>query len=126
MTRSMISKLDAVLTALEELVLAAPNSELIEDRAALVEAQDVRKLINRKIKIRRSVGAKNPQTKPKPLTVLPDLAGRLAVLRELALTRPELKPRLGLVFGAKGRASADKVNDLVDELIRAGILKKER
>lgn len=126
MTRSMISKWNSVVTALEDLILAAPDSDLAKDRVALAEARDVRELIDPKSKVRPRVKAKNREARPKALTVRADLAGRLALLRELAMTRPELKPRLGLVFGAKGRASADKVNDLIDELIRSGILKKDK
>ncbi len=116
MTRSMIAKWNSVVTALEGLILAAPDSDLTQDRVVLAEARDVRKLIDPKTK----------ETRSKALTVRADLAGRLALLRELAMTRPELKPRLGLVFGAKGKASADKVNDLIEELIRSGILKKDK
>lgn len=116
MTRSMITKWNSVVTALEDLILVAPDSDLTQDRVALAEAQDVRKLIEPKAK----------QTRSKVLTVRADLAGQLALLRELAKTRPELKPRLGLVFGTKGKASAGKVNELIEELIRSGILKKDK
>lgn len=127
-----IRKLDATLAALEQLILNATDSEIRGPlRSAPLEAEEVRAMVSRAFDQQkegsrashRNGGEDGAKRQPKHAETL---ATRIARLRSLANVRPELAPRLNMVFGANRTPSEREVNDLTEELIRLGILKRPR
>ena len=114
--RSQWTELQSTLDAVERVIMDA------EDEVILLEAPfgrdvtaDVRALIVKRLP---SQGTHlRPQTKERRRSDTPvDLAGRLALLREIAARRPDVAPRLAAVFGAKMTPTSADIDKLVEDL----------
>ena len=129
----MTVRLDKTLSALEHLFLEASDKEILEiDRGGKVAVSDVRTLVahqvakhkqslkwEAKTNTKRDVGVGVKDAPRVPI----DVAGRLNMLRKLIANRTDLTPRLSSVFSGGRKPSDDEVNDLLEELIRNGIIK---
>lgn len=129
----MTDRLDKTLSALEHLFLDATDTEIVAmGRGGKVAVSDIRALVAQQVAKhkqslmreaksdrKRIVGVGVKDTSKVPI----DVAGRLNLLSRLIATRSDLAPRLSSVFSGGRKPSDDEVNDLLEELIRHGILK---
>jgi hypothetical protein len=129
----MTDRLDKTLTVLEDIFLEADDKEILEMSPEWKTlAADVRSLIAQQVDMNKQSLERDTNTKSKqnaggsvkdasrtPI----DVAGRLNLLRSLIATRSDLSPRLSSVFSAGRKPSEDEVNELMEELIRLGMIK---
>ncbi len=127
-------RLDNMLSAIEKLYLEAGNNEILDVVSGENSAvSEVRALIDQQV-------AKHKQSL-KPLVkvggkklvgadvigssrIPSDIAGRLKLLRRLVATRSDVPPRMISVFSGEREPSDDEVNELMNDLIRLGIIKE--
>ncbi len=128
--QSDVTKLDRAITALEQLIFAASDREILAEGAA--EANYVRGIIDKGIakcdtSTARSDAPKKcmqPKSKKHRSQVLGDWQAKIIFFRNLMAMRPDLSPRLGAVFGAGRTPTSEELDDLTDELISLGLLSK--
>lgn len=107
----MTMKEAKLVDGLELLFVSAPGAELAKARED--QASEVRQLV-------RGLVDTVPAVVP---VVGASLKDRVRALQQLAARRPDLKPRLATVFGTKKPDSARQIDELVNDLIRSGLLK---
>jgi hypothetical protein len=115
-------KLDNVLSGLERMLLSGPKGEL---RGRSNERSDIRQMIQELLdreEKRDSVEAKKTS---KPVELPAGRLRRLAFLRDLIASRPDLSPRIAAVFGRSRKPTETEVDELTKELVRLGILKQK-
>jgi len=133
MKTNQLKGAERVLSALEDLILNTPATELMRGRSAVEEARAVRTLIFRTIDRHGSKGDERSKVSADSsrdtfvnLPAQADSIGRLAFLRELARSRPDVRSQMRLAFGARESPSPKKVNALIESLIRSGVLKTKQ
>lgn len=118
-------ELQSTLDAVERVILDAEDDEiLLEAPFDRDVAADVRALIKKRLP---SHGVNlRAQSKERRRSAAPsDLAGRLALLREIAARRPDVAPRLAAVFGAKTTPTSADIDKLVEDFVKVNALPKE-
>lgn len=127
---SNIELLDSTLSALERLILETPDDEVLSWIAEKNHGvADIRALIEQHLgdsKIfpsKRSVVARRSNSnKKQPTSVTRNRNARLAFLRRLLASRPDLSPQLRAAFTAGKVPSNKELDDVMVELIRLGVL----
>lgn len=129
----MTVRLDKTLSALEHLFLDATDTEIIAmGRGGKVTTSEVRALIAQQVANHKQSLKLEANTDRKRIVgegvkdaskVPFDVASRLNLLKRLLATHTDLSPRLSSVFSGGRKPSDDEINDLLEELIRHGILK---
>ena len=128
--QSDIAKLDRVNTALEHLILAAPDKEILAEGST--EAHYLRSIIAESIS-RCDTSATSSaasshivrtKSKKRRTQTLIDWQTKIVFFRNLLETRPDLSPRLGAVFGTGRTPTSEELEDLADDLIKQGLLPK--
>ena len=127
--RSNMDRFERTISALEQLILTAPDREIIAKGAP--EARHVKEIIDKSMaKYDKSndggVSAVRSRSKSKRQRsqTLSDWQSRIAFFRDLMATRPELSPRLGTVFGAGRAPTSEELDKLTDEFIQLGLISK--
>ncbi len=128
--QSDITRLDLTITALEHLVLAASDREILADGAT--DAHYIRGIIDKGIakcdasptQSRYSEQNKRSKSKKSRSELLGDWQAKSAFFRDLMATRPDLSPRFGAVFGAGRTPTSEELDELTDELIGLGLISK--
>lgn len=116
-----LQQLDNLLNALETILLGCSDKALLSSGSdSSQEAEEVRAIVKNAL----ARHASKYRKARKPITVPPDMTGRLRVLRQL-MDRPELGTRIGSVLSANALSDRD-VNDLTDELVRLGVLRRSK
>ena len=132
--RNSVELLDNTLSALEHLILSAPDAEVLSFSSQGTRATgDITALIARQL-------ANHEEPSPQALTAAPrarakgtrstapsrERATHIELLRQLAAMRPELSPRLSAVFSAGKVPSSQELDALTEELVLLGILPTEK
>ena len=132
--RNSVELLDNMLSALEHLILSAPDAEVLAfDSAGTGATDDIKALIagqltNQKVPPPQALTA-TPRARARgkrPVAPPRRRATHIELLRQLAATRPELSPRLSAVFSAGKVPSSKDVDALTEELVRLGILPADK
>jgi len=108
MKRSATAQLDSLLTGLEQLVLDDNAAPLVQD------TEQVRQVIARTMK---------RPAQPKKSSLLIE---KLSLLRELGTRRPDLRPKLGLAYQGTSRPTAQEVDALIEAMVNAGEIKRDK
>lgn len=129
----MTVRLDKTLSVLENLFLDATDKEILAmDRGGKIVVSDVRTLVAHQVAKHKQSLKREAKTARKRIIgvgvkaasrVPIDVAGRMNLLRRLIATRTDLTPRLSSVFSGGREPSEDEVNELLEELIRLGMIK---
>lgn len=127
---SDVTRLDQAIAALEQLILAASDREILAEGAT--EAHDVRRIIDKgfakcdmsTIRSGASVHRVRPDSKKRRSQMLVDWQDKIDFFRNLMATRPDLSPRLGSVFGAGRTPTREELDELTDELISLRLISK--
>ena len=128
--RNSVELLDNTLSALEHLILSAPNAEVLSFASARtgatgdIKALIARQLANHEVPLPKALAAA-PRARAKgkrPVAPCRERATHIDLLRQLAAMRPELSPRLSAVFSAGKVLSSKDLDALTEELVRLGIL----
>lgn len=128
-----VELLDSTISALEQLILSAPDDEILsQNRRGSRAIDDVRTLIERCLANRdalaqpaRSAPERSQARGRRASRASKDWASRLAFLQRLAAARPDLSPRIRAVFGSGRTPTSKELDDLTEELIRLGVLPKD-
>lgn len=108
--RNIDKAIDSIISGLEEEILHASDDEILEDTGdARHAAAEVRTLIDQQIRA-RSHGVPN------------GLTARRSLLAEILRARPSLAPAMSATFSDGRNPSEDEVNDLIETLLRIGVL----
>lgn len=124
-----VDQLERTISALEQMILTTSDREIISGGTS--EASHVTAIIAKSM-ARCDTSTDNgvldlrSRSKPKrqPSLAVNDWQSRIAFLRDLMATRPELSPRLGAVFGTGRTPTSEELNKLTDELIQLGLIAK--
>ncbi len=127
---SDVNRLDQTITALEQLILAASDREILAEGST--EAHDVRRIFDKgfakcdtpTMRSGASEHRMRPDSKKRRSQTRDDWQAKIAFFRNLMATRPDLSPRLGTVFGAGGTPTREELDELTDELISLGLISK--
>ena len=131
--KAPLEDLQLLLGGIQEIILKSSDRQIIGDMAtqeafagevsALVELQ-MRRYAQSSGRLRRRLQTtKAERYRP----VVPrELATRIRLLRSLAVSRPDLSPKLRSVFSAGRKPSIRAVKEIIDEFIRLGVLRKRR
>jgi hypothetical protein len=117
-------ELQSTVDAVERVILDSEDDEILleapfhSDATAEVRALITKRLTSQGVSLR-------PQSKELRRSGTPsDLAGRLALLREIATRRPDVATQLAAVFGAKMAPTSADIDRLVDDLIQPNAFPK--
>jgi hypothetical protein len=116
MTQKRIAhrSLDRVLSAIEEDLLHAGDSEILHEADdARQRVREVRALIDQQL------GARS-RAVPRGLTA------RRRLLAEILRARPTLSPAMSATFSDGKKPSGDEVDELIETLLRMGVLHDKR
>lgn len=129
--RNSVDLLDNTLSALEHLILSAPDAEVLSFSSAGpratcdITALIARKLANHEVPPPQASTTTAPHARAKgkrPVVPSRERATNVELLRRLAAMRPELSPQLSAVFSAGKVPSSKELDVLTEELVRLGIL----
>jgi hypothetical protein len=113
MRRPNFRQIDRLLSAFEEDILNASDEEIVGD---IVESDEtvkrVRALIARQTRIHARVIPREP-------------TARRRLLAELLRVEPSLAPSMSATFSGGRTPSDDEVDELIEALLRRGVLKAE-
>lgn len=107
---TIVDRLDLLLTAMEDDILATDDRELLaSDDASQVSIEETRSLVHR---------ALQAATRRVPA----DFRGRLEFIRSLLRSQPDLPVALSASFTFGQTPSEAEVNELIEDLVRSGIV----
>lgn len=126
--KSNMMKLDRVISALERLILAAPDEEILAEDAT--ETHYVKEIIDKGIAMYHTSATRSgaseedmrPRSKKRHPQMPSDWQAKIAFFRNLVTTHPDLSPRLGAVFGGGRTPTTKELDDLTNELARLGLI----
>ncbi len=123
--------LESVVTLLEGLILTAPSAELGEKGVRASEGAEVKSLIEMRLdEVARSASSKARKKREivRASSHVDDdeLTSIVALLKRLSVSQGNIAPQLALRLSASRRPTRRQINVLLQELIRAGVLKKDR
>jgi hypothetical protein len=106
-------RIDLVLSEIEDNILAASDDEILKEAGTRTRAVDeVRALIERQLQDR---------TRPVPR----EPAARRQLLADLLRARPALASTMSVSFSGGNTPSDDEVDELIDALLRRGVIKQK-
>lgn len=128
--QSDITKLDLTIAALEHLILATPEEEVLAHGSQ--DVHHTREIIDNSINECGTLIAQSLNSKQRNLSrpkknrsqMLGEWQAKVAFFRNLMATRPDLSPRLSAAFGAGRTPSNDELDDVTNELINQGLILK--
>lgn len=125
-SQSHIERLDNVLSGIENLVLAATDDELLRESMDADATDDVKAVVAEQLIRHRVVATaaarRSTASRKRAPRGTKEWSQRLAYVQSLLASRPDLSPRLGAVFGTGKTPTSEEVNEVVDELIKLGLM----
>lgn len=126
-----LKQLSNLLTALEDDTLNMPDRDVVSMLCANGEdTEDVAILVRKQLAKHRGIVIKTDSSAVR--SPLPrrrakrKVENQIAVLRQLLMQRPELSPQLQAVFTSGRAPSKALIDECVAELIRKGLLSKDK
>lgn len=110
-------RLENILAGLEELILRAPDREILALSNRRAGVEEVRGLIAEHTGGYAKEPSRRHATRIRSRLKETRSADRLAVLRRLVRTRPDLRPQLSAVLGSGKTPTQSEIEDLM-ELLR--------
>lgn len=128
-SKSMVAKLDEILTVLESSIMTASSEEILKASVGS-NGDDVSSIVRSRLATREkspvAVRSSNSGTrKVKASRLASDSMNKLTFLRQLVASRPELSNQIRAVFSAGESPTSDQLDQITEELVKLGVLPKK-